>query len=390
MLVSKYDCAGSAALLVSEAEPPLSKERNPIKARRRRSPCWLQTGAKALNNVIHPPKHNAAFVQSAARALLAAGHDEAAVFGNTAFDASLLASDLPIAVFEDSLRFLEQASLLSGDDLFGHNCGLTQDARSCGMIYYAAQTARTLAEAVAQAQRYSRLFNSLLEFDADSLRSDGVLKWSYRISPSLPRRQYVELAAATKYRAMNYFIQQNVNLKQVRFQHLRRQNGQVLEKLYGCEVVFGARDNALVIETSDLDIPLKTSDRQLARVLQQYGDQALSFSRQDVPPLVLEVERIIADHLAEGQATLENVAQALGMSARTLSRKLSQENTTFFRILEDLRKSQAVLYLGDSDMVLAEIAFLLGYSGLSSFNDAFKRWTGMSPGQFRTQRASPA
>lgn len=387
MFVKKYHCDGSAAPSAQQADAGQKQNRHTIKARSLRASTRSNTGTSPLSNSINTPKHNAAFVQSAARALLERGHRTADIFCGTAFTPAILSSEFPIAVFEDSLLFLEHAAALSGDDMFGHSCGLAQDARSCGMMYYAARTACSLDKAIEQAHRYSRLFNSMLEYDVSGLRPGGLMKWGFGISPSVPRRQYVEMATATKYRAMNYFIQQDVRLRQIRFQHLRRHNTDVLEEFYGCEVVFGARENALLIEPADLDILVKTSDRHLAKVLQQYGDQALSLSRQGAPALVLEVERVISDQLADGQATLEHVAQTLGMSARTLSRKLSQDGTTFFRILEDLRKSQAVVYLAESDMVLAEVAFLLGYSGLSSFNDAFKRWTGMSPGQFRLKRA---
>jgi len=68
-----------------------------------------------------------------------------------------------------------------------------------------------------------------------------------------------------------------------------------------------------------------------------------------------------------------------------LSRRLASEGTTFFKTLEELRQALARNYLRDSGLTLAEIAFLLGYSGLSSFNDAFKRWTGHTPGQYRNR-----
>ena len=71
------------------------------------------------------------------------------------------------------------------------------------------------------------------------------------------------------------------------------------------------------------------------------------------------------------------------MSPRTLSRKLGRAGTSYFTILEELRKALAIRYLRESRLPLSEIAFLLGYSGLNSFSEAFRRWTGQSPGQFR-------
>lgn len=355
----------------------------------KRPQVLMQTPTSPLASSIQSPKHSAVFAQSAARELVARGLPTNAIFQGTGFAADLLDEEMPVADFSVSVAFLEHAAALSKDDLFGHRVGQGQDARSVGLMYYACLTAPTLAEGISRSQRYARLFNSLLDFNASTIREDGRLTWGYQMSPSLPRRQYVELAAAVKFKALRYFVQDSVRLQQIQFQHPRRRNIAPIEGYYGCEVVFGARENAMVFDPADMDTPLRTSDKQLSKVLRLYGDHALSQGRQDAPALVLEVERIIAERLSDGQTTLESVAQFLGMSARTLSRKLSQDGTSFFRILEDLRKAHAKLYLRDSDMVLAEIAFLLGYSGLSSFNDAFKRWTGMSPGQYRSRASKP-
>ena len=119
--------------------------------------------------------------------------------------------------------------------------------------------------------------------------------------------------------------------------------------------------------------------------MQGYGDQILADMARQNPGLVVEVERAIAEQLGAGSVTLETVASGLGISPRTLSRRLAAEGTSFFQLLEGLRISLSKSYLRDSNLVLAEIAFLLGYSGLGSFNDAFKRWTGHSPGQFRAE-----
>ena len=145
-----------------------------------------------------------------------------------------------------------------------------------------------------------------------------------------------------------------------------------------------AASNGFTFDLDDLNLSLTSADEQLLSVLQGYGDQVLAEIARQSPGLVVSVERAIAEQLGAGSVTLETVASGMGMSPRTLSRKLAAEGTSFFRLLEDLRKSLSKSYLRDSNLVLAEIAFLLGYSGLGSFNDAFKRWTGHSPGQFRT------
>ena len=91
--------------------------------------------------------------------------------------------------------------------------------------------------------------------------------------------------------------------------------------------------------------------------------------------------------LSRGEATVRNVSQELGMSVRTFARRLNDAGSTFAEILDQLRSDLARKYLSDADLAPSQIAFLLGYSEVSAFSHAFKRWTGTSPGEWRTAHA---
>ncbi|SET20526.1 AraC-type DNA-binding protein [Marinobacter segnicrescens] len=102
---------------------------------------------------------------------------------------------------------------------------------------------------------------------------------------------------------------------------------------------------------------------------------SITFSRQ--------VRPLIARHLARGKVKVEEVAAELNMSRHTLYKKLKEENLTFAGLLEDVRREQALNYMNDRDRTLSEVAELLGFSELSAFSRAFKRWMGKSPAEFR-------
>ncbi|MFW5825124.1 MAG: helix-turn-helix transcriptional regulator [Marinobacter sp.] len=102
---------------------------------------------------------------------------------------------------------------------------------------------------------------------------------------------------------------------------------------------------------------------------------SLTFSRQ--------VRPLIARQLARGKVKVESVAAELNMSRHTLYKKLKEENLTFAGLLEDVRREQALKYLHDRNRTLSEVAELLGFSELSAFSRAFKRWMGKSPAEFR-------
>jgi AraC-like DNA-binding protein len=100
--------------------------------------------------------------------------------------------------------------------------------------------------------------------------------------------------------------------------------------------------------------------------------------------LKIKVENAIAVLLPHGEMHFDAVAAELGMSGRTLARRLASEGHSFSKILDGLRSALARRYLAESEMSISEIAWLLGYSEVANFTHAFHRWTGTNP---RTERA---
>jgi AraC-like DNA-binding protein len=100
------------------------------------------------------------------------------------------------------------------------------------------------------------------------------------------------------------------------------------------------------------------------------------------------VEEAIAQALPHGQANADVIAGRLGMSRRTLARALAEEDATFSVLLDDLRAALAKRYLRERELPISQIAWLLGYREASSFTNAFGRWTGATPRQFRAASAA--
>jgi AraC-like DNA-binding protein len=87
--------------------------------------------------------------------------------------------------------------------------------------------------------------------------------------------------------------------------------------------------------------------------------------------------------LPHGKAKARTVAKTLALSVRTLSRRLADEGTSYAEVVDQLRRSLALQYLKEPGIPLSQIAWLLGYEGSTSFNHAFRRWTGESPSKAR-------
>jgi AraC-like DNA-binding protein len=134
----------------------------------------------------------------------------------------------------------------------------------------------------------------------------------------------------------------------------------------------------------DLDRPMRGADAALAAVLSRQLDRLLVSLPTD-PPVSTRVRLLVKDDLPSGSVTVDRVAGQLGMSVRTLSRRLEGEGTSFRHLLDSVRHELAVAHLRDPRMELTEIAFLLGYSESSAFHRSFRRWTGRTPVEFRRQ-----
>ncbi len=169
----------------------------------------------------------------------------------------------------------------------------------------------------------------------------------------------------------------------MRFAHIRPSGGQEFERFFGCSVEFGAPSDRLEFSNETLALPLITADPLLLEVLRPFCEEAARTRNTAAGSHRALVENEVQRLLPQGRASAEPVAKALALSARTLSRRLSEEGTTFTEVVDQLRRSLALQYLKDPGFVSADVAWLLGYEGQTSFNHAFRRWTGHSPSAAR-------
>ena len=153
------------------------------------------------------------------------------------------------------------------------------------------------------------------------------------------------------------------------------------------KVEFGADKDEFALNLDARELPLIHADTHLNDLLLKYCEAALADRRGGTSPLRTRVENAISSLLPHGRVLVEDVARSLGMSERTLARKLSDEGLNFTEILQQLRHDLAVRYLDDRKLHVSKIAWLLGFNEVSAFTHAFKRWTGKTPRQMRTADA---
>ena len=170
----------------------------------------------------------------------------------------------------------------------------------------------------------------------------------------------------------------------VRFRHAAPPNIREHAALFGTQLEFAAAHTELELDNADVDAPMPHANETYRAIFQEQVERALS-RLPNQSGLAQNVRDAVQAALAAGDCTLASTARTLGVSTRTLQRRLQAEGTSFAEVIDALRSELAREYLS-RELPVQEIAWLLGYAEPSAFHHAFKRWTGMTPEQARGTR----
>jgi AraC-like DNA-binding protein len=244
----------------------------------------------------------------------------------------------------------------------------------------------TVGQALQHAARYTSMVN-----EGIALRyleqPDVVAKIEYvGISRHLDRHQ-IEFAVVLLVRTLRMMTGLRVTPTAVRLTHVRSRVEPELQEFFGGNVTFGAPADEIVFAAPVKDLPVLSADYHLNRLLVEYCEEAIAYRLLNRGSFRSRVENIIVPLLPHGKAHAGEIARRLGMSQRTLARKLSAEGLSFSEVLDRLRADLARRYIADERISISEITWLLGYNEPSSFTHAFRRWTGMAPRQARSLAA---
>ena len=151
--------------------------------------------------------------------------------------------------------------------------------------------------------------------------------------------------------------------------------------IFGCPVLFDQSENKFIFDAAWLDGTPKLGNEIAYSTVVGLCDGLMEEFELRIG-LVGQVRQILLANLMR-PTSFSDIAGHLNMSARTLRRKLREENTSFRRLADDLRMQMAIKYLRDTDLTVKDIAEVLGFSDAANFRHAFRRWTKTAPHQFR-------
>jgi AraC-like DNA-binding protein len=285
-------------------------------------------------------------------------------------------------------RVLQRLALdRSEDPAFGLTLGEHASLASFGLVGHMVSHCRSIREALDLCSAYYKL---VADADAPRLTVTGnraQLTYEFlRSSDPMCNRMRAEFGLTRLLHTARALLGTAVEADEVCFEHAEPAYIAAYRKLFGRAARFGQRRTSLTFPAPVLDVRLVHHDENVLRVLRDQANQMLS-ALECKEGVAQKVRRALISSPGE-PATAEALARRIGISPRSLRRQLRLEGQSLQQVVSGAMCDVACSMLRDSGKTLQETAYRLGFSEPSAFHRAFKRWTGMTPLEWRKSRAS--
>ncbi len=285
-------------------------------------------------------------------------------------------SRIPITLWR---MMFERAIAETGDVDLPLKVASQLEPKHLGMLGFAIMSSQTLQDVVAILLRFEQLIDDV---NTTTLVENGdfiELHWLPLLGPSIPIFMQQSLVCWA-------VIARQITSKpelicDAHFSFEQPTQLEIYQRIFGGNLYFNAQTTKLVIHRSALELPITLCNPATNSILMNQVEQTLQSLTQ--PNFLQRLRQYLISNLASNQLSVADAANALNISVRTLQYQLEECGLGYRNLLEQIRLEQAQHYLRTTDLSLNEITFLLGYAEQSSFQNAFRRWMGESPGSFR-------
>ncbi len=285
---------------------------------------------------------------------------------------------------EDMNKLLITASQLTQQAGLAIYFGQRMQISMHGFIGFAALTAANAREALTIAERFVGMISSFVELHVEEGDENSCL--CLQINTDLqPLRDVAVLAVMFGFAHMGFVATGQVLTGHAEVDFACPNYLQPLIPLLPATVSFQQQHNRIIFSSAYLDLPLIMANPVASQLALTQCEQELQRFGLD-KPFIAQVKALMFDE-KQGFATLEQVAQRLHMSERTLKRQLAKYEATYSELVEESRKQKAFDLLTDASQSLEDISEYLGYSDRANFTRAFKRWTEQTPSAYRKSLA---
>jgi AraC-like DNA-binding protein len=274
------------------------------------------------------------------------------------------------------------------DPHLGLHLGERVRPRATNVVTYLGMSSRTLREGLERLIRYQRIIAGGARLQ---LRDEGAQTF-VRIefgSQELPAtRDEIDFWAVVLMKFSRWITDLDIALREVRFAYPRPEDTSERERIFDCCPRFDAGESGLLMASAHLSRPSIHANPEIARAHEQFAEAYLA--GLDDASTTRQLRELLVSLLERGPLDLQTVASRLHMSARTLQRRLRDEGTSYREVVDELRRDVALNQLRSTDTPIEEITYLIGFSELSPFYRAFRRWTGQTPVEYRSTTSEPS
>lgn len=284
------------------------------------------------------------------------------------------------------LRIQDSAAEYVNDPYFGLHMGEFAEAGSWSILGYMMMNCKTLAEAFEKSGKYSRIIGNLIEGKAKvRFKKVQITLFTPPHAPKMSRHCY-EATLSSSVRMMRSLTGVHVNPLEVTFIYPEPESTVEYDRVFCCPVRFGQKENSMTLDWSLGSLPIRMANSALLEHFEKYAQDFLAQMERD-DEHTRTVTKIILSRLDDDDLSIQKVAKEMAVSVRTLQNHLEAEGVVFSDLLRDIREKLAKKYLHENYTV-EQITYLLGFSEPSVFRKAFKKWSGVTPREYREQSLS--
>lgn len=256
------------------------------------------------------------------------------------------------------------------------------DPSALGILGQVVLRADDVEQASTLVERFMRLPDTA--FRASRIERGDLVGLTFGHLPHVEAMRFpLEVMVGVGYRALHYATGGALALREVTFKHEAGYPVAAYEEVFGVPVRFGAGETALWLPRAALATPLTSRDPMLRRFLETHAQQLLESLPAHIDPIIMHIREAVLAELATSGADLARVARRVAMSKRTVQRRLEEAGASYQDLVDEVRAVLARRLLGDRTRSIIDVAFELGYADLKGFYRAFRRWTEMTPAEWR-------
>jgi AraC-like DNA-binding protein len=281
------------------------------------------------------------------------------------------------------LKIVKNGLTHSADEALGLRIGREQNLTGLGFWGYAIMCSHNLKDAADVAIQYWKVSGSLVDIIR---KSEGDIR-IWEILPPFPYKEpslwkyAVEEMLSTWYSSTCFLAGRKLPLKEIHLSYPEPGYSRLYREMFECPVYYDRAIDFLSFATELLELPISMSHAQVAEVCRQRCEElAVKLGRRDE---LIESIRTIVTSSSFRDRRLEDVARQIGTSGRTLRRKLKEQGTTFQKVLDETRADFAKTYMKNTALTIEQIAYRIGFSEVTNFRAAFRKWTGMTTREYR-------